>query len=73
LSTSIVQDTKTPGSQRVPSPLPSSKYNILNQLSNIKADTNILDMVFVPEQQNHLKNFMEGKASTIANLSKEEK
>jgi hypothetical protein len=69
----IVQATKTPDSQGVPSPLPSSKYNILNQFSNIKADDTLLDIVFIPEQQKHLKNFMEGKSSTIANLSKEAK
>jgi hypothetical protein len=69
----ILQATKTPNSQGVPSPLPSSKYNILNQLANIKADVILLDMVVVPEQQKHLKNFMEGKASTISNLSKEAK
>jgi hypothetical protein len=63
-----VQATKTPDNQGVPSPLPSSKYNILNQLANIKADATLLDMVIVHEQQKHLKNFMEGKASTIANL-----
>jgi hypothetical protein len=28
-------------------------------------------MVFIPEQQKHLKNFMEGKNSTIANLFEE--
>jgi hypothetical protein len=37
------------------SPLPSSKYNILNQLANIKADATLLDMVVIPEQQKHLK------------------
>jgi hypothetical protein len=66
-----VQVTKTPNSQETPSPLPSSKYNILNQLANIKADATLLDMVVVPEQQNHLKNFMEGKSSIIVNLSEE--
>jgi hypothetical protein len=45
LQVSIVQATKTPDSQGVPSPLPSSKYNILNQLVNIKADAILLDMV----------------------------
>jgi hypothetical protein len=59
--------------QGVSSPLPSSKYNILNQLDNIKADATLLDMVVVPEQHNHLKNFMEGKISTIANLFEESK
>jgi hypothetical protein len=42
-------------------------------LANIKADATLLDMVSVPEQQKHLKNFMEGKDSTIANLSEEAK
>ena len=69
----IVQVTKTPNNQGVPSHLPSSKYNILNQLANIKVDATLLDMVVVPEQQKHLKNFMEGKASTIDNLSEEVK
>jgi ribonuclease HI len=69
----IEQATKTPDSQGIPSLLPSSKYNILNQLANIKANATLLDMVSFPEQQNHLKNFVEGKASTIANLFEEEK
>jgi hypothetical protein len=68
-----VQTFKIPESQRVPSTLPSSKHNILNQLDNIKADSTLLDMVSIPEQQNHLKNFMEGKASTIANLFEDAK
>jgi hypothetical protein len=59
--------------QGVSSPLPSSKYNILNQLVNIKFDATLLDMVVVPEQQNHLKKFMEGKICTIANLFEESK
>jgi hypothetical protein len=42
-------------------------------LANIKADATLLDMVDVLEQQKHLKKFMEGKTSTIANLSKEVK
>jgi hypothetical protein len=58
-------------SQRITPPLPSSKYNILNQLPNIKADETLLDMVVVPKQQMHMKQFMEGKASVVANLSKE--
>jgi hypothetical protein len=49
LPTSIVQATKNPNSQGVTSPLPSSKYNILNQLDNIKADATLLDMVSVLE------------------------
>jgi ribonuclease HI len=50
---------------------PSSKYNILNQLANIKADATLLDMVTIPEQQQHLRDFMEGKTSNIANLTKD--
>jgi hypothetical protein len=68
-----VQATKTPDSQGIPSPLPSSKYNILNQLANIKADATLLDMVAISEQQKHLKHFMEGKSSTISNLSEKVK
>jgi hypothetical protein len=40
-------------------------------LANIKANATLLDIVFVPEQQKHLKNFMEGKDSIVENLSKE--
>jgi hypothetical protein len=57
----------------VSSPLPSSKYNTLNQLANTKANATLLYMVVIPEQQNHLKDFMEGKISTIANLFEESK
>jgi hypothetical protein len=67
----IVQVSKAPDSQGNNSPLTSSKYNILNQLANIKADATLLDMVVVPEKQKHLKNFMEGKSPIVANLSKE--
>ena len=67
------QDVRTSDDQGVSSPLPSSKYNILNQLANIKVDAILLDMVFIPEQQKHLKNSMEGKTSTIANLFEESK
>jgi hypothetical protein len=35
----------------------------------MKADETLLDMVFIPEQQRHLKKFMEGKSSIVANLS----
>jgi hypothetical protein len=66
----IVQATKTPDNQGVPSPLPSSKYNVLNQLDNIKADATLLNMVVIPEQQKNLKIFMEGKTSTIAFISR---
>jgi hypothetical protein len=66
-----VQITKTLDNKRTSSPLPSSKYNILNQLVNTKADSSLLDMVSVPEQQKHLKHFMEGKTSTVANISEE--
>jgi hypothetical protein len=67
----IVQVPKVPDSQGTTSPIPSSKYNILNQLANIKADATLLDMVVILEQQMHLKQFMEGKAFVVANLSKE--
>jgi hypothetical protein len=65
------QVPKIPESQGITLPPPSSKYNILNQLANIKADATLLDMVVVPEQQMHLKQFMEGKAFVVANPSKE--
>jgi hypothetical protein len=68
-----VQATKNTDSQGVSSPLPSSKYNTLNQLANIKVDATLIDMVVVPEQQNHLNIFMERKSSTISNLSKKVK
>jgi hypothetical protein len=42
-------------------------------LDNNKADATLMDMVVVPEQKKHLKNFMEGKYSTIENLFEEEK
>jgi hypothetical protein len=67
------QTVRTSSNQGVSSPLPSSKYNILNQLANIKVDATLLDMVVIPEQQKHLKDFMEGKVSTIANLFEESK
>jgi hypothetical protein len=67
------QVVKVSENQGVSSPLPSSKYNILNQLANIKVDATLLNMVVVPEKQKHLKNFMEGKVSTIANLFEESK
>jgi hypothetical protein len=67
------QAVKISDNQGVSSNLPSSKYNILNQLANIKANATLLDMVFIPEQQNLIKNFMEGKSSTIANLFEESK
>jgi hypothetical protein len=69
--TDIVQVSKALDSQGTTSPLPSSKYNIRNQLNNIKVDATLLDMVVVPENQKHLKNFMEGKSSIVANLSEE--
>jgi hypothetical protein len=40
-------------------------------LANTKADETLLDMVVIPKQQMHMKQFMEGKASIVANLSKE--
>jgi hypothetical protein len=67
------QVVRTSDNQGVYFPLPSSKYNILNQLTNIKVDATLLDMVFIPEQQKHLKIFIEGKISTIVNLFEESK
>jgi hypothetical protein len=40
-------------------------------LANIKADATLLDTVVIPGQQMHLKQFMEGKAYVVSNLSKE--
>jgi hypothetical protein len=66
------QVTKGAQSQEVSTSSPSSsKYNILKQLATIKEYASLLDMVTVPEQQRHLKDFMEGKTSTIASLSEE--
>jgi hypothetical protein len=48
--TSTVQVPKVPNSQGKNSPLPSSKYTILNQCANIKEDATLLDMVVVSEQ-----------------------
>jgi hypothetical protein len=70
--TATIKVTKTPDSQGNPSHIPSSKYNILNQLENTKSNATLLDMVSILEQQNHLKNFMEGKTSTVSNLSEED-
>jgi hypothetical protein len=66
-----LQVPKVPESQGITLPLPSSKYNILNQLANIKSDATLLDMVVIPEQHMHLKQFMEEKYYVVANLSKE--
>jgi hypothetical protein len=49
------QVPKIPESQRITPPPPSSKYNILNQLANIKEDATLLDMVVILEQQMHMK------------------
>jgi hypothetical protein len=49
------QVPKFPEGQEITPPPPSSKYNILNQLANIKVDETLLDMVVVPKQQMHLK------------------
>jgi hypothetical protein len=68
-SSSPTTTIQVPDSQGTTSPLPSSKYNILNQLANIKEDSTLLDMVVVPEQQRHLKQFMEGKDFVVANPS----
>jgi hypothetical protein len=71
LTAATSQVPKIPKSQRITPPLPSPKYNILNQLVNMKADAILLDMVAVPEQQMHLKQVMEGKSSIVSNLSEE--
>jgi hypothetical protein len=47
---SIVHVSKAHDSQGTTSPLPSSKYSILNQLANIKENATLLDMVTVLEQ-----------------------
>jgi hypothetical protein len=44
------QVPKIPESQGITPPPPSSKYNIPNQLANIKADATLLDMVVFPKQ-----------------------
>jgi hypothetical protein len=44
----IVQVSKYLDSQGNTTPLPSSKYNILNQLDNIKVDSTLLDMISFP-------------------------
>jgi hypothetical protein len=44
------QAVRTSDNQGVSSPLPLSKYNILNQLANIKVDATLLDMVVIPKQ-----------------------
>jgi hypothetical protein len=67
------QTIRTSSNTGVSSPLPSYKYNILNQLENRKVDAILLDMVFIREQHKHLKEFMEGKIYTIANLFEESK
>ena len=48
--TTTVQVPKVPDSQETTSPLPSSKYNILNQLAKINADATLLDMIVILEQ-----------------------
>jgi hypothetical protein len=46
--TATVQVPKFLEIQGFNSPLPSSKYNILNQLANIKEDATLLDTVVIP-------------------------
>jgi hypothetical protein len=43
----------------------------LDKLANIKEYATLLDMVSIPKQQMHLKQFMEGKAFVVANLFEE--
>jgi hypothetical protein len=40
-------------------------------LAKTKVDETLLYMVVIPEQQMHLKQFMEGKYFVVANLSEE--
>jgi hypothetical protein len=70
-TTAMLQVPKIPESQGIIPHPPFSKYNILNQLANIKADATLLDMVVVPEQHMHMKQFMEGKFSIVANIYEE--
>jgi hypothetical protein len=48
-TTTMPQLPKIPESQRITTLPPSSKYNILNQLANIKAAATLLDMVVIPK------------------------
>jgi hypothetical protein len=41
-------------------------------MATIKENATLLDMVIVPEQQEHLKGFIEGKITVVANLITEE-
>jgi hypothetical protein len=70
-TTATSQVPKIPEIQRTTPPPPSYKYNILNQLANIKEDATLLDMVVIPEQHMHLKQFMEGNSFIVANISEE--
>jgi hypothetical protein len=65
------QVPKIPEIQGITPHPPSSKQNILNQLANIKEYATLLDMVVIPEQQMHLKQFMEGKSFVVDNISEE--
>jgi hypothetical protein len=67
----IVHVSKAPDNKGTTFLFPSSKYNILNQFTNVKEDATLLDMVVIHEQQKHLKIFMEGKDSIVANLFEE--
>jgi hypothetical protein len=42
-------------------------------MANIKVDATLLDMAYVPEQQEHLRSFIEGKTSVVANLTLKKK
>jgi ribonuclease HI len=70
-TTAMPQVPKVPKIQWITPLPPSSKYNILNQLANINADATLLDMVVIPEQHMHLKQFMEGKSYVVSNISEE--
>jgi hypothetical protein len=66
------QVTKGTQSQEVSTSSPSSsKYNILKQLATIKARCIFIGHGCHPRTTKHLKEFMEGKTSTIASVSEE--
>lgn len=40
-------------------------------MANIKLDSTLLDMEMAPKQDEYLKNFIKGKASMVASLTKD--
>jgi hypothetical protein len=65
----IVKVSKAPDSQGTTSPLPNKTFSINWIILKLMPPS--WTWFSIPEQQNHLKNFMEEKASIIANLSEE--